>query len=57
MDADDEDVAVETVQIDVEHGSHEMRFCNVPTRSEESDGTAVFAGLKIHTEPDRSGWS
>lgn len=56
MDADDEDVAVETAQVDVEHGSHEMRFCYVPTRSEESDGTAVFATNVAVSADDAEGF-
>lgn len=51
MDAAGEDVAVEAARVNVEHGSHEMRFCYVPTASEESDGTAVFA-INVAVSPD-----
>jgi hypothetical protein len=41
MEADDREVAVERASIDVEIGSHSMRFLYVP--STKTDGTAVFA--------------
>ncbi|WP_239640993.1 transposase [Natrialba taiwanensis] len=56
MEADSEDVAVETAQVDVEHGSHEMRFCYVPTSSEDSDGTAVFATNVAVSATDAEGF-
>lgn len=41
MDADGQEVAVETASVNVESGSHELRFLYVPSTSGE--GTAVFA--------------
>lgn len=41
METDGQDVAVESAAVDVEAGSHPMRFLYVP--STKSDGTAVFA--------------
>jgi hypothetical protein len=41
MDADGREVAIERASVDVEAGSHSMRFLYVP--STKSDGTAVFA--------------
>ena len=41
MEADEQDTAVETASVDVEAGSHSMRFLYVP--STNGDGTAVFA--------------
>jgi len=41
MEEDDQDTAVETASVDVEAGSHSMRFLYVP--STNGDGTAVFA--------------
>jgi hypothetical protein len=41
MEADGQEVAVETASVNVEAGSHELRFLYVPSTSGE--GTAVFA--------------
>nr|WP_206043656.1 hypothetical protein [Haloarcula rubripromontorii] len=41
MEADGQDTAVEMASVDVETGSHPMRFLYVP--STKGDGTAVFA--------------
>lgn len=46
METDGRDVAVERASVDVEAGSHSMRFLYVP--STKTDGTAVFAtNLKV----------
>jgi hypothetical protein len=49
MEADGQDVAVETASVNVEWGSHELGFLYVPSSSGE--GTAVFAtGLAVGPE-------
>lgn len=53
MDADGQDVAVETAAVNVEAGSHELRFLYVPSTSGE--GTAVFAtNLRVGPEEAES---
>lgn len=51
MEADRQDVAVEKASVDVETGSHSMRFLYVP--STKSDGTAVFA-TNLPVGPDEA---
>jgi len=51
MDADGRDVAVENALVDVETGSHPMRFLYVP--STKSDGTTVFA-TNLRVGPDEA---
>jgi len=53
MDADGQDVAVETASVNVESGSHELRFLYVPSTSGER--TAVFAtNLRVGPEEAES---
>lgn len=53
MEADGQEVAVEKASVEVEAGSHSMRFLYVP--STKSDGTAVFAtNLPIGPEEAQS---
>ncbi|WP_248898366.1 transposase [Haloplanus halobius] len=53
MDADGQEVAVETASVNVESGSHELRFLYVPPTSGE--GTAVFAtNLRVGPEEAES---
>jgi hypothetical protein len=49
MEADDREVAVESARVDIESGSHPMRFLYVP--STKGEGTAVFA-TNIRVGPD-----
>jgi hypothetical protein len=51
MEADGRDVAVERASVDVEIGSHAMRFLYVP--STKTDGTAVFA-TNLTVGPDEA---
>ncbi|KOX92433.1 transposase [Haloarcula rubripromontorii] len=51
MEADGQDVAVETASVEVEAGSHPMRFLYVP--STKGDGTAVFA-TNLPVGPDQA---
>jgi hypothetical protein len=51
MEADGRDVAVEQASVDVESGSHSMRFLYVP--STKTDGTAVFA-TNLNVGPDEA---
>ncbi|SDD92943.1 hypothetical protein SAMN05192552_10727 [Natrinema hispanicum] len=51
MEADGQKVAVENVIVDVETGSHPMRFLYVP--STKSDGTTVFA-TNLRVGPDEA---
>jgi hypothetical protein len=51
MEVDDREVAVESARVDIESGSHPMRFLYVP--STKSEGTAVFA-TNIRVGPDEA---
>jgi len=51
METDGEAVAVETASVQVEAGSHQMRFLYVP--STKGDGTAVFA-TNLRVGPDEA---
>jgi len=51
MEADGQDTAVEKASVDVEAGSHPMRFLYVPSTS--GDGTAVFA-TNLPVGPDQA---
>lgn len=51
MEADGREVAVERASVDVEMGSHSMRFLYVP--STKTDGTAVFA-TNLTVGPDEA---
>ena len=51
MEADGEDVAVESASVHVETGSHPMRFLYVP--STKGEGTAVFA-TNLRVGPDEA---
>jgi hypothetical protein len=51
MDADDQDVAVESASVHVESGAYSMRFLYVP--STKGDDTAVFA-TNIRVGPDEA---
>jgi hypothetical protein len=51
MEADGREVAVENALVDVETGSHSMRFLYVP--STKSDGTTVFA-TNLRVGPDEA---
>jgi hypothetical protein len=51
MEADGQEVAVERASVDVEMGSHSMRFLYVP--STKTDGTAVFA-TNLAVGPDEA---
>jgi len=51
MEADGQDTAVENASVDVEAGSHPMRFLYVP--STKGDGTAVFA-TNLPVGPDQA---
>jgi len=47
---------VETARDHIKHGTHEMRFCYVPTSSKESDKTAVFATNVAVSDDDAEGF-
>ncbi|ACV48004.1 hypothetical protein GBQ70_12590 [Halomicrobium sp. ZPS1] len=49
-------MAVESARIDVEHGSHEMEFCYVPTRSEESGSNSIFTTNVAVSADDAEGF-
>ena len=51
MEGDGRDVSVERVSVDVETGSHSMRFLYVP--STKTDGSAVFA-TNLNIGPDEA---
>jgi len=50
MEADDQEVAVESARVDIEAGSHPMRFLYVPWT--KGEGTAVFA-TNLRSVPTR----
>jgi hypothetical protein len=51
MEVDDREVAVESARVDIEAGSHPMRFLYVP--STKGEGTAVFA-TNLRIGPDEA---